>query len=125
MSVDYDNINSVLSIFDEQAHQYKEKPYLWRKINDKYASLSWSEVHDQVCKIALALTGLGILNGDRVIIVSENRTEWQIRWDHVGATFVMQFIGDRLEYFLFAGIIALEFELALVHVSWLEFTSIR
>ena len=63
MSVDYDNINSVLSIFEEQAHQFKEKPYLWRKINDKYASLSWSEVHDQVCKLALALSGLGILNG--------------------------------------------------------------
>ncbi len=78
MSVDYDNINSVLSIFEEQAHQFKEKPYLWRKINDKYASLSWSEVHDQVCKLALALSGLGILNGDRVIIVSENRPEWQI-----------------------------------------------
>ena len=78
MSVDYDNINSVLSIFDEQAHQFKEKPYLWRKINDKYASLSWSEVHDKVCRLALALSSLGILNGDRVIIVSENRPEWQI-----------------------------------------------
>ena len=75
MSVDYNNINSVLSIFNEQAHQFKEKPYLWRKINDKYVSLSWSEVHDKVCRLALALSGLGILNGDRVIIVSENRPD--------------------------------------------------
>ena len=78
MSIDYDNINSVLSIFDEQAHKFNEKPYLWRKINDKYVSLSWSEVHNKVCRLALALSSLGILNGDRVIIVSENRPEWQI-----------------------------------------------
>lgn len=78
MSVDYDKINSVLSIFDTQAHQFGDKPYLWRKVQGKYASLSWMEVHDKVCKLALALSSLGILSGDRVVIVSENRPEWQI-----------------------------------------------
>ena len=78
MSVDYDNINSVLSIFDMQARKFNEKPYLWRKIDGKYTSLSWSEVYNAVSKLALALSSLGILNGDRVVIVSENRPEWQI-----------------------------------------------
>ena len=78
MSIDYDNTNSVLSIFDTQAHQFGDKPYLWRKIKGKYASLSWMDVHDKVCKLSLALSSLGILVGDRVVIVSENRPEWQI-----------------------------------------------
>ena len=78
MSVDYDNINSVLSIFDKQSRQFNEKPYLWRKIDGKYTPLSWSDVRNAVSKLALALSSLGILDGDRVIIVSENRPEWQI-----------------------------------------------
>ena len=78
MSIDYDNTNSVLSVFDTQAHLFGDKPYLWRKIKGKYAPLSWKDVHDKVCKLALALSSLGILSGDRVVIVSENRPEWQI-----------------------------------------------
>ena len=78
MFIDYDKINSVVSVFDTQVHQFGNKPYLWRKVRGKYASLSWIEVHDKVCKLALALSSLGILSGDRVIIVSENRPEWQI-----------------------------------------------
>ena len=78
MSIDYDKINSVLSVFDAQVHQLGDKPYLWRKVDGKYASLSWKEVHNKVCKLSLALSSLGILRGDRVIIVSENRPEWQI-----------------------------------------------
>jgi len=78
MSIDYDNINSVLSVFDTQAHQFDDKPYLWRKVQGEYASLSWMDVHDKVCKLALSLSGLGILRGDRVVIISENRPEWQI-----------------------------------------------
>ena len=52
MSIDYDNINSVLSIFDKQARKFNEKPYLWRKIDGKYTSLSWTEVYDAVSKLA-------------------------------------------------------------------------
>ena len=78
MSIDYDKTNSVLSVFDAQVHQFGDKPYLWRKVDGKYASLSWKEVHNKVCKLSLALSSLGILRGDRVVIVSENRPEWQI-----------------------------------------------
>ena len=78
MSINYKNINSVLTVFDIQARQFVDKPYLWRKNDGKYVSLSWKEVSEKVCKLALALTGIGILKGDRVVIVSENRPEWQI-----------------------------------------------
>ena len=78
MSLDYDKINSVLSIFDIQSQRFSNKPYLWQKINNEYKSFSWLEIRNKVCKIAQALSNLGILEGDRVIIVSENRPEWQI-----------------------------------------------
>ena len=78
MSLDYENTNSVLTIFDHQVRKFQDKPYLWRKIDGDYVSLSWREVHNKVCKLSLLLNDFGILKGDRVIIVSENRPEWQI-----------------------------------------------
>ena len=78
MSIDYENINSVLSIFDAQARKFADKPYLWRKVQNKYESLSWNEVYNKVSKTTLALSELGIIAGDRVAIISENRPEWQI-----------------------------------------------
>ena len=78
MSINYDQTNSVLSIFVDQVKKHANKPYLWRKVNNEYQAISWLEVQEKVSKIALSLSGLGILAGDRVVIVSENRPEWQI-----------------------------------------------
>ena len=43
-----------------------------------YLPLSWSQTREQVESIAKGLINLGILKGDRVVILSENRPEWQI-----------------------------------------------
>ena len=78
MSLNFDEFNSVVKIFDKQSSILQDQPYLWRKINDKYSSLSWKEVRNNVESFSAALKNLGILEGDRVVIVSENRPEWQI-----------------------------------------------
>ena len=78
MSLNFDEFNSVVKIFDKQSSMLQDQPYLWRKINDKYSSLSWQEVRNNVESFSTALKNLGILAGDRVVIVSENRPEWQI-----------------------------------------------
>ena len=65
-------------MFFEQAKKMKDKPYLWKKNNDNFESLSWGEVELSVKSVAKSLIDLGILKGDRVIILSENRPEWQI-----------------------------------------------
>ena len=78
MSLNFDEFNSVVKIFDKQSSILQDQPYLWRKINDKYSSLSWKEVRNNVESFSAALKNLGLLAGDRVIIVSENRPEWQI-----------------------------------------------
>ena len=78
MSLNFDEFNSVVKIFEKQSSMLQDQPYLWRKIDDKYSSLSWKEVRSNVEKFSTALKNLGILEGDRVVIVSENRPEWQI-----------------------------------------------
>ena len=78
MSINFDNFNNIVSMFFEQAKKMKDKPYLWKKNNDNFESLSWEDVQLSVKSVARSLIDLGILKGDRVIILSENRPEWQI-----------------------------------------------
>ncbi len=80
MSLNFDEFNSVVEIFDKQSSTHKDKPYLWRKSVEKtgYEALTWQEVRNKVESFAAALKNIGILEGDRVVIVSENRPEWQI-----------------------------------------------
>ena len=44
MSINFDNFNNIVSMFFEQAKKMKDKPYLWKKNNDNFESLSWGEV---------------------------------------------------------------------------------
>ena len=78
MSINFDEYNNIISMFFEQSKKLKYNPYLWKKNNDIFESLSWEEVELKVKSIARSLLDLGILNGDRVVILSENRPEWQI-----------------------------------------------
>ena len=78
MSINFDNFNSVVSLFNQQCKELKDSPYLWRKVGGKFLSLSWLEVQKKVNALAKGLISLGILKGDRVVILSENRPEWQI-----------------------------------------------
>ena len=78
MSLNFDEFNSVLEIFEKQTYALADKPYLWSKINNSYQSMSWQEVKDNVTSFAKGLINIGILEGDRVIIISENRPEWLI-----------------------------------------------
>ena len=78
MSVNFDEFNSVVEVFVNQSSSLNNQAYLWKKNGDKYSSLSWKEVREQVENLAFTLKNLGILEGDRVVIVSENRPEWQI-----------------------------------------------
>ena len=78
MSLNFDQFNSIVTLFRNQAKLNGEKPYLWKKFDGKYISLSWYEILKQVESIARGLINLGILKGDRVVILSENRPEWQV-----------------------------------------------
>ncbi|GAB4149759.1 MAG: AMP-dependent synthetase/ligase [Sphingomonadales bacterium] len=72
---------NVAAMLFGQAARFGNKPFLWRKTDGRWQSLSWAEVAAQVAKLAGALRTLGVEAGDRVAIVAENRPEWLIA-DH-------------------------------------------
>jgi len=78
MSINFDKFNSVVSLFTHQSKSLSENPYLWKKQGNQFTSISWKDTREQVESISRGLLNLGILKGDRVIILSENRPEWQI-----------------------------------------------
>ncbi len=78
MSINFDNYHNIVSMFFEKSKEMRDKPYLWKKNNNIFESLTWEDVGLSVKSVARSLIGLGILKGDRVVILSENRPEWQI-----------------------------------------------
>ena len=75
---DFDTTTNLVSLFLARADEQGDRPFLSTRLNGQWQSQSWREVADQVCVMALALRGLGLADGDRVVLVSENRPEWCI-----------------------------------------------
>ncbi|MDA7987669.1 MAG: AMP-binding protein [Alphaproteobacteria bacterium] len=59
-----------------------DAPFLWRREgggeNQNWTPLSWNEVSRQVERLAALLHSLGVKDGDRVMLVSENRPEFLV-----------------------------------------------
>ncbi len=69
---------NLVTMFFDQAEKHGDKPFLWAKDNGAYQSQSWTEVAGDVSALARGLNSLGVGEGDRVVLVSENRPEWLI-----------------------------------------------
>ncbi len=69
---------NLVTMFFDQAEARGDKPFLWRKVERHWQSISWLESARQVASLAAALKAQGIQSGDRVALVSENRPEWCI-----------------------------------------------
>ena len=78
MSINFDEYNNIISMFFKKSTELQDKPYLWKKHDNDFKSLSWKEVQSLVKAVSRSLLDIGILKGDRVVILSENRPEWQI-----------------------------------------------
>ncbi len=73
---DFDTSRNLVALFLDRAGEQGDKPFLWAKREGKWRPLSWSEAARQVCLFAEGLRALGLDDGDRVMLVSENRPEW-------------------------------------------------
>ena len=63
------------NLFFQKALENTDKPFLWEKKEGEWKSLSWQQTEKKVKQLAAGLKYNGILPGDKVIIVSENRPE--------------------------------------------------
>ncbi len=75
---DIDNATSLVALFLQRADQRGDKPFLTAKIDGEWTSISYAEAADKVCLLAESLRAIGLRDGDRVMIVAENRPEWCI-----------------------------------------------
>lgn len=72
------NWPNLVTMFFDQVEAQGEHPFLWAKTDGKFRPLTWREVAVQVTELARGLQALGVKNGERVVLVSENRPEWLI-----------------------------------------------
>ncbi len=77
---------NLVAMFLARAAEKGDAPFLWHKpvpnkaegTGGKWVSRSWTETARQVASLAAALKAIGLVPGDRVMLVSENRPEWCI-----------------------------------------------
>nr|WP_217905278.1 long-chain fatty acid--CoA ligase [Altererythrobacter lutimaris] len=68
----------MVDLFLKRADEKGDAPFLGRKEDGEWRTQSWREVAELVCLLAENLKSLGLADGDRVALVSENRPEWCI-----------------------------------------------
>ncbi|WP_411340987.1 AMP-dependent synthetase/ligase [Sphingopyxis sp. J-6] len=73
-----DHFPSLVAMFFDRAEKGGDDPFLWHKADRAWQPLSWRQVAGQVAALAHNLRELGLKEGDRVVLVSENRPEWCI-----------------------------------------------
>ena len=78
MSDSIQKYRNLLSVFCDQMEKYGDAPYLWSKNNKHYQFLSWNDTYLRVKKLANYLKKIGVESDSKVMLVSENRPEWQI-----------------------------------------------
>ncbi len=74
----YQGWQSLPAMFFDRVAEFGDAPFLWRKTKDGWTSQSWREAGDVISQVARGLLDLGVGDGDRVVLVSENRPEWPI-----------------------------------------------
>lgn len=75
---DLPKTKNLVELFLNRADSKGDAPFLWAKRAGAWQPLSWAEVARQVCCLAESLRAMGLKDGDRVMLVSENRPEWCI-----------------------------------------------
>jgi len=69
---------NLVAMFLARATQQGDAPFLWHKAGGAWRSRSWTQTAREVASLSAALKAIGLVPGDRVMLVSENRPEWCI-----------------------------------------------
>ncbi|MFO1047748.1 MAG: long-chain fatty acid--CoA ligase [Geminicoccaceae bacterium] len=68
----------LVAMFERSAAKGGQAPFLWRKSEGVYRPWSWGRAQSEARLVARALEAHGLLSGERVLVLSENRPEWCI-----------------------------------------------
>jgi long-chain acyl-CoA synthetase len=74
----FEHFPNLVTMFFTRAAAQGDAPFLWHKENGNWTAISWKDAARQVSALATSLKSLGMVSGDRVMLVSENRPEWCI-----------------------------------------------
>ena len=69
---------NLVAMFFARAKEKGDAPFLWANEAGAWRATSWLSAAEQVARLAAALKRIGLVRGDRVMLVSENRPEWLI-----------------------------------------------
>ncbi len=78
MARQLDQFDNLVAMFLTRARERGDAPFLWAKRDNVWQATSWTEAARQVAALSAALLDIGLVAGDRVALVSENRPEWLI-----------------------------------------------
>ena len=75
---DIDGAPNLVALFLKRADAKGDAPFLGHKTGGQWVTQSWRSAAQHVCLLAESLRAMGLNDGDRVALVSENRPEWCI-----------------------------------------------
>ena len=73
-------LNHLRDLLIEVTDRYSTQVALKSKVGGTYRSLTYSDLRQRVVELATAYFELGLQTGDRVAVLSENRTEWVLTY---------------------------------------------
>ena len=73
---DFGRAANLVSLFLARADERGDRPMLWARRDGGWTPTRWDEAARTVCLAAEGLRAIGLGEGDRVLLVSENRPEW-------------------------------------------------
>ena len=74
----YEQWQTLPQMFFAKADELGDKPLFWGRHYDAWQPISWAQASADVSALSRGLRALGVMPGDRVVLVSENRPEWGI-----------------------------------------------
>ncbi len=71
-------MKTIPRLFEGSVEKYPRNVLVWEKENGVYKGITFTEIKDQVYRLAAGLMALGVKKGDRVALLSEGRSEWLV-----------------------------------------------
>jgi len=76
--MDYDVCTSLPAMFFANTAEIGDRGFLWERCDGAWKPVSGAQARSDAAALSNALKSLGVVKGDRIALISENRPEWLI-----------------------------------------------